>query len=118
MILISCHLIINREGKCFISYMGRFINILKKPITYVTPFRFPTIKTLQVALELACFKITEHASMSTLNHEPVATDLGNSIMAAHVKQRLLCLFYPLHPKLSDYLFLPLYLHLCNLMTRY
>lgn len=53
--------------------MGQFINILKKLITYVTPFRFPTIKTLQVALELACFKITEHASMSTPNHEPAAT---------------------------------------------
>lgn len=113
--LTSCHLIIKREGKRFISHMGRFINILKKPIAYITPFIFSTpLKTLQVALKLACFKITEHASMFIPTHEPVATYLGNSVMAAHL-HKAFCLSYPLHPKLSD--FLPLYLHLCSLMTR-
>lgn len=32
--------------------------------------------------------------------------------------RLLCLSYPLNPKLSEHPFLPLYLHLCSLTTRY
>lgn len=35
------------------------MNIFKKSIIYVIPFIFSTLK---VALESACFKITEHAS--------------------------------------------------------
>ena len=42
--LTSCHLVIKREGKCFISYVGWLINILKKSIIYVTPFIFSTIR--------------------------------------------------------------------------
>lgn len=55
--LISCHLVIKREGKYFI--WGWLMNIFKKSIIYVIPFIFSTLK---VALESACFKITEHAS--------------------------------------------------------
>lgn len=38
-----------------------------------TPFVCSTLKTLEVALKSACFKITEHASMFVPTHEPVAT---------------------------------------------
>lgn len=63
--LTSCHLIVKKEGKCFILYVGRFINILKKSVTDVTPFIFSTVKTLKVALELACFKRLDQARMFT-----------------------------------------------------
>lgn len=38
---------------------------------------------VKVALELACFKITEHASNVSTNHEPVAIYPGNSVTAGH-----------------------------------
>lgn len=79
-----------------------------------TPFVFSTLKTLEVALKSARFKITEHASMFIPTHEPVATYLGNSVMAAHLNKVFLPLL-PSSPKLSD--FLLLCLHLCSLMTR-
>lgn len=60
----SCHLI-ERDGKCCISYVGRLINILKKSVTDGTPFIFSTVNTLKVALELACLKLTDHAGMFT-----------------------------------------------------
>jgi len=58
--LTSCHLVIKRECKCFISYAGQFIEILKKSIIChpIDIFHYWISKE---ALELACFKIIEHA---------------------------------------------------------
>lgn len=43
--LTSGHLIIKREGKCFISYVGWFINSLKKLLVFVFhPFIFSTLR--------------------------------------------------------------------------
>lgn len=44
-----------------VSYVGQFINILKKSIIYVFHPIY-IFKTLKVALELACFQTTEHAN--------------------------------------------------------